>query len=167
MNPQPERKTAMIPKPEIQYVGQFYVHGSEAKKLEPKKERRVPKTMLPLERLRKREKIYLDPVALVSIAVAVVMVVTMALGALRLREDWTEYYATSNYLSYLNRENARLERVYRNSFDLEEIRSKALALGLMPREEAETRSVPLVLPVQEPEESWLDQLRVFWDGLWA
>lgn len=157
----------MIPKPKIQYVGEFYVYGSEAKKLEPKKERRTPKTMLPLERLRRREAIYLDPVAMIAIAVALIMVVTMAVGALQLQQDWEEYDTTSNYLNYLNRENARLERQYRNSFDLEEIRSKALALGLKPKEEAEVKSVPLVLPVLEPEESWLDHLRTFWDGLWA
>lgn len=157
----------MIPKPKIQYVGEFYVYGSEAKKLEPKKERRTPKTMLPLERLRRREAIYLDPVAMIAIAVAVVMVVTMAVGALQLKSDWEEYDVTSNYLAYLNRENARLERQYRNSFDLEEIRSKALALGLKPIEKVEVKSVPLVLPAPEPEESWLDHLRTFWDGLWA
>lgn len=157
----------MIQKPKIQYVGEFYVYGSEAKKLEPKKERRTPKTILPLQRLRKQEAIYLDPVALFAIAVALIMVVTMALGALQLQEDWREYDTTSNYLSYLNRENARLDRQYRNSFDLEEIRSKALALGLKPREDVEMRNVPLVVPVPEQEESWLDQARAFWDGLWA
>lgn len=157
----------MIPKPEIQYVGQFYVHGSEAKKLEPKKERKTPKTRLPLERLGKREKIALDPVAMVSIVVAVVLLFTMAVGALQLQEDWKEYHATSRYLSYLNRENARLERVYLSSFDMEEIRSKALALGLKPKEDVAKKTVALVLPVPEPEESWLDGLRAFWEGLWA
>lgn len=157
----------MIQKPKIQYVGEFYVYGSEAKKLETKKERRTPKTILPLERLRKQEAIYLDPVALVAIAVALVMVVTMAVGALQLQEDWKAYDTTSNYLDYLNRENARLDRQYRSSFDLEEVRSKALALGLKPREDVETKDVPLVVPVPEPEESWLDQVRAFWDGLWA
>lgn len=154
------------PKPKIQYVGQFYVHGSEAKKLEPKKERKTPKTMLPLERLRKREKIYLDPVALTAIVVAVVMLISMTVGALQLRRDWEEYHITTNYLSYLNRENARLERAYLTSFDLEEIRSKAIALGLLPQEDVATRNVKLLLPAPKAEESRTDGLRAFWEGLW-
>lgn len=161
-----ERKTAMTPKPKIQYVGEFYVHGSEAKKLEPKKERKIPKTVLPLERLKQKEKINLDPVAVMAIAVAVVMLFTMAAGALQLKSDWEEYHAAERYLSYLNRENARLERVYRASFDLEEIRSKALALGLKPMEDVEERGVQLVLPVPETEEIQENKLVTFWKGLW-
>lgn len=156
----------MIQKPKIQYVGQFYVYGSEAKKLEPKKERRIPKTMLPLERLRKREKITLDPVAMGAILTAVVMLAAMALGGLQLQKDWEEYNAASRYLSYLNRENAGLEREYRGSFDLEEIRSKALALGLKPKEDVSTRSVQLVLPEPRQEEEPLMDLPTFWKGLW-
>ncbi len=156
----------MTPKPKIQYVGQFYVHGSEARKLEPKKERKIPKTKLPVERLKTKESINLDPVAMMAIVVAVVMLFTMAAGALQLKSDWEEYHAGERYLSYLNRENARLERVYRSSFDLEEIRSKALALGLKPREDVEERSVQLVLPVPEAEESQESKLAAFWKGLW-
>lgn len=156
----------MTPKPKIQYVGEFYVHGSEARKLEPKKERRIPKTKLPVERLKTREKINLDPVAIMAMAVAVVMLFTMAAGALRLKADWEEYHASVNYLSYLKRENARLERVYRSSFDLEEIRSKALALGLKPRENVEEKGVQLVQPALEAEESQENKLVTFWKGLW-
>ena len=43
-------------KPEIQYVGQFYVYGSEARQLEEKK-RRQAKTSLPMARLEKLEKL--------------------------------------------------------------------------------------------------------------
>ena len=46
----------MIHKPEIQYIGQFYVYGSEARQLEHKKQRK-PKTKLPMARVRKVEKI--------------------------------------------------------------------------------------------------------------
>lgn len=156
----------MTPKPKIQYVGQFYVYGSEAKKLEPRKERRTPKTRLPLERLRRWEKIILDPTAMVAMAVAVVMLAVMAVGAWQLRTDWEEYRATEKYLSYLNRENARLEQAYQESYDLEEVRSKAIALGLKPKEEADVKSVQLVLPEPKEEEKPLMDLRTFWKGLW-
>ena len=36
------------------------------------------------------QRIYVDPVALVGIVVAVVMLVTMVMGALQIRRDWEE-----------------------------------------------------------------------------
>ena len=75
----------MNQKPKIQYVGQFYVHGSEARKLQLQEEKRQAKTKLPLARIKAIEKIYVDPVALVGIAVAVMMLVTMVLGAIQLK----------------------------------------------------------------------------------
>ena len=40
----------MVQKPKIQYVGQFYVHGSEARKLELQQEKKKAKTSLPAVR---------------------------------------------------------------------------------------------------------------------
>lgn len=157
----------MIQKPEIQYVGQFYVYGSEAQKLEVKKERKKAKTRLPLARLEKIEKIYVDPVALVSIAVAIVMLAVMIVGVLQIRDDWAEYEAMSRYVSQLNRENAQLSRDYRESFDLEEIQSKALGLGLVPESDVERISITVTVPEPEPERTWIDDLIWFWEGLFA
>lgn len=157
----------MIQKPEIQYVGQFYVYGSEARKLEAKKEQKKAKTRLPLARLEKIEKIYVDPVALVSIAVAVVMLAVMVVGALQLQEDWAEYEAMSGYVSQLKRENAMLSREYRESYDLEEIRAKAQGLGLVPESDVEHISITVTIPEPEPERTWIDDLVWFWEGLFA
>ena len=65
----------MNQKPKIQYVGQFYVHGSEARQLQLQEQKRQAKTKLPLARMQKIEKIYVDPVALAGIAVAVLLLV--------------------------------------------------------------------------------------------
>ena len=69
-------------------MGQFYVHGSEARKLQLEQEKRQAKTKLPLAKIQAIEKIYVDPVALAGIAVAVLMLVTMVLGAIQLKRDW-------------------------------------------------------------------------------
>ena len=66
----------MTRKPEIQYIGQFYVHGSEARQLELLEKKKQPKTRLPIAKLEKIEKVYVDPVALVAIAVSVFMLVS-------------------------------------------------------------------------------------------
>lgn len=154
----------MVQKPKIQYVGQFYVHGSTARKMEqPPK----PRTYLPMAKLQKIEKIYVDPVALVGILVAVVMLVTMTVGALQIKDDWAVYEEMSSYVSYLNKRNADLTREYHESYDLEDIRVKANALGLVPKTEVQTAAVTVTVPEPEPEVSRVQEIKAFLEGLFA
>lgn len=157
----------MVQKPKIQYVGQFYVHGSEARKLELQQEKKKAKTSLPAVRLQKIEKIYVDPVALVGIVVAVVMLVVMVVGALQIRDDWAEYERMSEYVSQLKRENARLEHAYRQEIDLEDIRTKALALGMIPKTEMEAIRVSVTIPEPAPVVSRIDEIKGFLEGMFA
>ena len=157
----------MIQKPKIQYVGQFYVYGSEAQKLETEKQRRKAKTRLPLARLERVEKICLDPVALTAIVVAAVMLIVMAIGLVQIYDDWTEYQAMSTYVSRLNRENAVLTQEYREGYDLEEVRTKATGLGLVPESQVPVMVIQVTVPQQLPEPTWLDNLIWFWQGLFA
>ena len=157
----------MNQKPKIQYVGQFYVHGSEARQLQLQEQKRQAKTKLPLARIQKIEKIYVDPVALAGIAVAVVMLVTMVLGAIQIKQDWDQYERVSAYVSELKRENARISHAYRASYDLEDIKSKALAMGLVPKSELQTMSVTVTVPKPEPELTRLQEIEYFLEGLFA
>lgn len=156
----------MSQKPKIQYIGQFYVHGSEAKKLELQQQR-TARFRQPMEKLQKIEKIYVDPVALVGIAVAVVMLVTMVMGALQIRNDWAEYNAVSNYVSWLKEQKAEKQIEYRKSYDLEDITTKAHALGLVPKSEVKTMTVTVVLPEPEPEVSRIDEIKGFLEDMFA
>ena len=157
----------MNQKPKIQYVGQFYVHGSEARQLQLQEQKRQAKTKLPLARIQKIEKIYVDPVALAGIVVAVVMLVTMVLGAVQIKRDWDRYEQVSAYVSELKKENARLNHAYRLSYDLEDIKSKALAMGLVPKSELETVSITVTVPEREPVLTRSDEIRLFLEGLFA
>ena len=157
----------MNQKPKIQYVGQFYIHGSEARQLQLQEERRQAKTKLPKARIQKIEKIYVDPVALVGIAVAVVMLVTMVLGAVQLKRDWDQYERVSAYVSDLKRENARMSHAYHASYDLEDIKSKALAMGMVPKSELETMTVNVTVPEQEVELTRMEEVKLFLEGLFA
>lgn len=154
-------------KPKIQYVGMFYVHGSEAKKLQEEQRRKEARTKLPLERLRKIEAIYIDPVALVSIAVAVLMLVTMVYGVLRITKDWTEYRQMSAYVSELNLENANLYQQYRENIDLEDVYTKAVALGMLPVEKVPTRTITVRVPEAPAEPTWMERTTAFFTGLFA
>ena len=157
----------MSQKPKIQYVGQFYIHGSEARQLELQEKKKQAKSKLPLERLRKIEVVYLDPVAIFGIVTALVMLTVMILGVLQIRDDWKEYRVLSNYVSRLNSENAELQADYRSQYDLEDIRIKAQALGMVPKSDLEVRTVYVTIPQPEPEMTWLEELQWFLSGLFA
>ena len=60
-------------KPDIQYIGQFYVYGSEAKQLEEQSEQKKRKIRLPLLKAEKIYRIQVDPVAICAILTAAVM----------------------------------------------------------------------------------------------
>ena len=156
----------MSQKPKIQYVGQFYIHGSEARQLELQ-EKKKAKSKLPLERLRKMEVIYLDPVAIFGIVTALVMLTVMILGVLQIRDDWEEYRVMSNYVSRLNSENAQMQADYRSQYDLEDIRAKAQAMGMVPKSELEVRTVYVTIPQPEPKMTWLEEIQWFLSGLLA
>ena len=162
-----EGSIAMSQKPKIQYVGQFYIHGSEARQLEQEAKRKQAKSKLPLERLRSVREISLDPVAIGGILVSLVLLAVMIVGALQLKTDWANYRVMDSYVSRLSSQNAKLTEQYRSQYDLDDIRSKAEALGMVPREELQTRSVYVTVPQPEPEPTWWENLQWFLEGLFA
>ena len=155
----------MARKPDIQYIGQFYVHGSEAKELAQQETTRRAKTKLPLARIENVQKIYVDPVAICGILVAITMLVVMVFGALQIHNAWTSYEAVSETLNELQRQHAVLEHGYRGSYDLEDIRLKALSMGMIPAAEAETMTISVNVPVHQPEPTWWEDVQWFLDGL--
>ena len=156
----------MVQKPKIQYIGQFYVYGSEARALELEQKKQA-KTKLPLAKLETIEKIYVDPVALAAIGVAVLMLVVMLFGAVRLQEDWNAYQQMHDYVTDLKTENAQLTHIYQGGYDLEDIEMKALAMGLVPRSELKTMTVTITIPEKEPVLTWDQKVVRFWNELWA
>ena len=162
-----EGSIAMSQKPKIQYVGQFYIHGSEARQLEQEAKRKQAKSKLPLERLRSVREISLDPVAIGGILVSLMLLAVMIVGALQLKTDWANYRIMDSYVSRLSSQNAKLTEEYRSQYDLDDIRSKAEALGMVPREELQTRSVYVTVPQPEPEPTWWENLQWFLEGLFA
>lgn len=155
----------MTNKPKIQYVGQFYVHGSEAQAVAHQTQRRRARTQLPQMRREKVEKIYVDPVALAGIGVAVLLLVVMVMGALRIHTAWGQYEQMKDRVYDLRQENLVLSHQYRSTYDLTEIRTKAEAMGMIPKEEAKTITVRVTVPEPAPEVTWLDDLKWFLEGL--
>ena len=153
----------MNKKPEIQYVGQFYVYGSEAKEAAQKAQK--AKNKLPKPKLTKLRKIYIDPVALLGIATAVVLLTVMAIGAFQLKNTWDEYNRVETYLTGVKRQSALVEHAYRTSYDLDSSREVAAAMGMIPVEEARVMTVPVTMPQPKAEPTAWDNLKWFLRGL--
>ena len=157
----------MVQKPDIQYVHQFYVYGSEAKVLELKPQKKNNRTFLPKAAPDEKIKIAIDPFALCGIVVAVAMLVLLVVGSIQYLQVCQEYQQMMDYVVTLQNENIIKEDQYLSQIDLVDIEEKALALGMIPMEEAEVIFISPVIPQPEPEESWYENISWFLSGLFA
>ena len=161
----------MAGKADIQYIHPYYTSGTAAKKVAVK----APKNKKPLPTFEPRfmeepeEKIIvkLDPVSLCAIAVCTVLVVMMVVSLFQYSSAYHRNVALQEYVYTLEGENVRLERDYRSSFELEDIRKQALALGMIPLEEARTIQVAGRVPVAEAEPTRWEQIEMFLGELFA
>lgn len=142
----------------VQYIN-FYTSGTEAAQLEPVRKKPVT---LPKPRRAKRMVLYVDPVAIMGIAVACVLLVSMMVGLVRLVSARQEAVVMENYVQSLQAENEQLQQAYRSGYDAEEIRRIALAKGMIPVEEAKHITITPQEPVVEAEMSAWES---FWSGL--
>lgn len=156
----------MVKKPEIQYIDKFYVYGSEAKVLELKPKRRI-KTILPLSAPDKTIKIPVDPVAIGGIVVAVALLVTLVIGCVQYVQVYRQYRAMMDHVVVQQNMNVELRENYRSQIDLVEIRDKALALGMIPKEDAPVITIRAELPQREPEMTVWEDFVWLCKGLFA
>ena len=145
----------MVKKPEIQYIDKFYVHGSEARVLELKPKRRI-KTVLPLFAPDNTIKIAVDPVAIGGIMVALALLVALVIGSVQYVQTYRQYRAMMDYV--VTEQNLNVELA---------IREQALALGMIPREEAPVITIKTELPQREPEMTYWEDFVWLCKGLLA
>ena len=157
----------MAQKPEIQYIGQFYIHGSEARDLARKNEQKKAKTELPLHRFQRVRKVYVDPLAICSLMIAAVMIIGMVAGMLSLQTAWEELDTARVYVSELETRNSVLTAQYRSGYDLETVRSAAIAMGMVPVSEVQTVKLNVTVPEVQPEPTLMDDVLWFLNGLFA
>ena len=159
----------MAKKHDILYVN-FYTSGSAAHKIEltPPQPYRTASAAEPKARPRKRKVVYVDPLALASILVSAVMLVLMFVGMATLNEAHTQQARMEAYVERLQGQNAELQAEFEEKYDPEAIEKAALALGMVPVEQVEHRTI-IVEPVQvvEAEPTFWEQLHTFFDGLFA
>ena len=155
----------MAKRPNVEYI-RFYTDGSAALKpelVQPKqpKAKAAPKKA-------KRIKIFVDPVAMLSIVVAVCMLATVLTGFVRLKQARDQVAIMEEYVEDLQAEHTILTRRYESGYDLEKIRQTALALDMIPAEQA--THISMELPQQEQEAPQLtmwERISTFLTGLFA
>lgn len=157
----------MLAKPDIQYVTQFYSYGSEAKVLELKPAQKKKKSALPKAMPQQKIRILVDPVAWAGILVAVVMVILMAVSVNSYLDVCADYTVMTNHVIELQNFNVEKQQEYAGMYDPDDIREKALALGMIPMEEAEVITFAPVIPQPEPEAPWYENISWFLSGLFA
>ena len=157
----------MVKKPEIQYIDKFYVYGSEARVLELKPKKRIIKTVLPLSAPDKTIRIAVDPVAVSGIVAAVALLVMLVVGTVQYFQACRQYQAMMDYVVTVQNENVELRESYRSQIDLDKVREQALALGMIPRAEAEHMTIRVEVPVEEPEMTAWDEFVWLCKGLFA
>jgi cell division protein FtsL len=160
----------MREKTKIQYINSFYTDGSTARKYELTQPRWEQEPELPAAQPKRkpRQVLRVDPLALVSIAVSLAMIVVMVLGAVRFVEIREQERELAAYVQSLTTENRELKTTYRNGYDLERIREEAMVLGMVPAEQAEHITLWVQPPVEASAEvsAW-EEFVAFFSGLFA
>ena len=155
----------MARKHDILYVN-FYTDGSAARKIAPAfpESRPQPK---PRSHKQKKIVIHVDPVAICSIMVAAVLLIMMAVGLTQFQNARQETERMEQYLQTLTEKNEALSSQYAENVDLDAVERTALALGMVPKSEAQSISIQLSSIQQPVQSSVWDQFVAFLTNLFA
>jgi hypothetical protein len=99
--------------------------------------------------------------------VASVMLVVMLVGLFQFREACQANTAMENYVAQLQEQYEELTAQYREMYDVEQVREKALAIGMVPAEENPSVAISVTIPEPEPEPTMWDDFVWFLKGLFA
>ncbi len=151
----------------VQYV-RFTVEGSAARKME-KAPAPYKKANLPRQRKATRKCIYIDPVAVFAIAVAVCMFIMMGVGLAGYANQKKETAKMQAYVTELRTQNDVLEEEYLHSYDVEEVEHTALALGMVHKGQNPVVSLEVTPPVQQEATTvtLMDRIGTFLTRLFA
>ena len=154
----------MARRPDVEYI-RYYTDGSAARQLEPK----VPKKRRQLPKVKQQPKhtLYIQPMAILGIALSAVMLVMMIIGSVELHNAQIQKQAMEDHVARLTRKNVHDWAEYEESLDLEAIEKSALAIGMIPQSQAKQITVSVPMPEIEEEPSFWEKTVLFLEGLFA
>jgi hypothetical protein len=156
----------MVKQQNAQYVS-YYTQGSVARNILPAIH--AVRAALPKQKRQKRHILYVDPVALLGIVVAVSMLLMMGVGLMQLQAAREETLAMQQYVDSLRYQQEELTQTYEQGYDLNEVERTALALGMIPQEQAKQTEIH-VSPrqsVQEEQVTIWEHIGTFLSGMFA
>lgn len=155
----------MARQPEIQYI-RYYTDGSAARKPEVSMPRKK-KPALPKARKQKKRVVYLDPLAVGGIIVSAVMLVLMLVGSIQLYNVRNYCAQMEQYVADLSVDNKTLSHTYENGYDLQTVEEVALAIGMIPQQEAQTITIHVPQQSVTEENSLWEDFFAFLTGIFA
>ena len=156
----------MAQKHDILYVN-FYTDGSAARKMAPAFPAAQPRKGGSAKR-KKKTVIFLDPVAVCSLIVAAVLLISMAVGLTQLQNAQAEAAAMESYLEQLTAENERLAQEFDSQVDLETVEKTALAMGMVPKDQVKSVNIQVQeIRIEEPQKTFWDQMYAILTNLFA
>ena len=102
-----------------------------------------------------------------GIAIALVLLVLLGVGFVRLQTAQAEAKALEDYVVSLQEKNDRLYAEYSAGYDLAEIEKIALAMGMVPSSQVPHISMDVTVPQQEAEPTAWENFCAFLTGLFA
>lgn len=160
----------MARKADIQYIRHSYIDGTAARKLAVNQgQKRAPLPLFEPEMMEPDQKVEVrvDPLSVAATLTAVVLVVLMVVSLLQFGAAYRENVALQEYVYTLRNENVKLEQTYHACYDLAEIEAQALALGMVPAEQAQTMDISGVVPVEAPEPTFWENVQQVFSELFA
>lgn len=151
---------------DVQYVN-FYTAGTAAVKYDPKPVQKKQEAVLPKPRKKKKIVVFVNPVAVVGICAALIMLCMMISGVGRLQQAQAKQAQMMAYVQQLQSENDRLQAEYEAGYDAEEVRQIAEAMGMIPAEEAESIRIQVNIPEEDANPGPWENFRTFLAGLFA
>jgi hypothetical protein len=106
-------------------------------------------------------------VAVAGIVIALMLVVLMVVSAQSYMDVCNEYAVMTERVVELQNDNVLDQQKYREMYDLADIEEKALALGMIPMEDAQVVIITPVMPEETPEPTWWEDVSWFLKGLFA
>ena len=155
---------------DIQYIRHEYTGRTAPQKKTAKKssDRNFSRLFRP-HSLEQDEKITfkVESLPVMTILVALALLVLMVMSLFQLSEIHQENVTLQEYIYDLRNEQARLEKIYYEGFNLEEIRVQALALGMIPAAEANILQISGAVPETPADPTFWEQVQARFRELFA
>lgn len=151
---------------DIRYI-RFYTDGSAAKKIAPAVPDVSTITTAPRTHKKKRIRIYVDPVAVLGIAVSVIMLICIYAGISGFNRAQARCSDMQQKVADLRVENARLQEDYEKGYDLSAIGAEARNLGMIPQSSVEHISISVITESEAQTNQAVSQLVALLADLFA